>query len=92
MVVVYFRLLNYAIWGALCQEPAFFTTSPALAIPKTIAAASIDGKQVDFCEINQAFAVSFLWLRVGSTRSRTTNICFEYCLWLLSTYMIVWKQ
>jgi hypothetical protein len=46
--------------GVLCQELALFTTSPALAIPKAIVAASIDGKQIHLCEINQAFAVSFL--------------------------------
>jgi len=39
------------------QEPTLFTTSPALAIPKAIARAGIDEKQVDFYEINEAFAV-----------------------------------
>jgi len=35
----------------------FFTTSPAIAIPKAISRAGIDQSQVDFYEINEAFAV-----------------------------------
>lgn len=39
------------------QEPRAFTTSPALAIPKALARAQLALDQVDFFEINEAFAV-----------------------------------
>ncbi len=39
------------------QEPLWFTTSPALAIPKAIKHAGIDASEVDFYEINEAFSV-----------------------------------
>nr|BAF98277.1 acetyl-CoA C-acetyltransferase [Hevea brasiliensis] len=39
------------------QAPELFTTSPALAIPKTIANGGLDASQVDYYEINEAFAV-----------------------------------
>jgi len=39
------------------QSPELFTTSPAIAIPKAISRAGIDQSQVDFYEINEAFAV-----------------------------------
>lgn len=39
------------------QEPKWFTTSPALAIPKALKVAGITPEQVDFYEINEAFAV-----------------------------------
>ncbi|KAG0620544.1 hypothetical protein M758_4G224100 [Ceratodon purpureus] len=39
------------------QSPELFTTSPALAIPKAISRAGIDQSEVDFYEINEAFAV-----------------------------------
>lgn len=39
------------------QDPLWFTTSPALAIPKAIKHAGIDASEVDFYEINEAFSV-----------------------------------
>ncbi|PSR52410.1 acetyl-CoA C-acyltransferase [Adhaeribacter arboris] len=39
------------------QEPKWFTTSPALAIPKALKVAGITPEEVDFYEINEAFAV-----------------------------------
>ncbi|KAI9109023.1 hypothetical protein K1719_019978 [Acacia pycnantha] len=39
------------------QAPEFFTTAPALAIPKAISNAGLEGSQIDFYEINEAFAV-----------------------------------
>jgi acetyl-CoA C-acetyltransferase len=39
------------------QSPEWFTTSPALAIPKAIKQAGISAKEVDFYEINEAFSV-----------------------------------
>lgn len=41
------------------QEPELFTTAPALAIPKAIANAGLEASQIDFYEINEAFAVGF---------------------------------
>lgn len=39
------------------QEPIWFTTAPALAIPKAIKHAGINKSDVDFYEINEAFSV-----------------------------------
>jgi acetyl-CoA C-acetyltransferase len=39
------------------QDPIWFTTSPALALPKALAKAGIQADQVDFWEINEAFSV-----------------------------------
>jgi len=39
------------------QEPKWFTTSPALAIPKALKHAGLEPAEVDFYEINEAFAV-----------------------------------
>ena len=39
------------------QEPEWFTTAPAKAIPKALAKAEIPAKDVDFYELNEAFSV-----------------------------------
>jgi acetyl-CoA C-acetyltransferase len=39
------------------QSPEWFTTTPALAIPKAIKQAGISAKEVDYYEINEAFSV-----------------------------------
>lgn len=39
------------------QAPEWFTTTPSLAIPKALKMASVDAKDVDFYELNEAFAV-----------------------------------
>ena len=39
------------------QEPKWFTTSPALAIPKALKHAGLAPAEVDYYEINEAFAV-----------------------------------
>ncbi|MCP4120844.1 MAG: acetyl-CoA C-acyltransferase [Bacteroidetes bacterium] len=39
------------------QEPDWFTTTPAKAIPKALDKAGVDIKDVDFFEINEAFSV-----------------------------------
>lgn len=38
------------------QEPLWFTTTPALAIPRALARAGVDASKVDFYEINEAFS------------------------------------
>ncbi|EFJ29932.1 hypothetical protein SELMODRAFT_146037 [Selaginella moellendorffii] len=44
-------------YGDAEQSPELFTTSPALAIPKAIKHAGIDPSQVEYYDINEAFAV-----------------------------------
>jgi acetyl-CoA C-acetyltransferase len=39
------------------QAPEWFTTTPALAIPKALKMAGVDAKDVDYYELNEAFAV-----------------------------------
>ncbi|XP_051125465.1 acetyl-CoA acetyltransferase, cytosolic 1 [Andrographis paniculata] len=39
------------------QAPELFTTTPSLAIPKAISNAGLEASQVDYYEINEAFAV-----------------------------------
>ncbi|KAL8158620.1 hypothetical protein V2J09_000157 [Rumex salicifolius] len=39
------------------QAPEAFTTAPALAIPKAISHAGLEASQIDFYEVNEAFAV-----------------------------------
>ena len=44
-------------FGDAAQAPEWFTTTPALAIPKALKMAGIEAKDVDFYELNEAFAV-----------------------------------
>lgn len=44
-------------FGDAAQDPIWFTTSPALAIPNALKMAGISKSDVDFFEINEAFAV-----------------------------------
>eukprot|EP00743_Colponemidia_sp_Colp-15_P003925 GILK01004234.1.p1 GENE.GILK01004234.1~~GILK01004234.1.p1 ORF type:complete len:420 (-),score=87.76 GILK01004234.1:148-1407(-) len=55
-------------FGDAEQAPERFTTAPAFAIPKALAHAGIDQSQVDFYELNEAFAV------VGLVNSKLLNI------------------
>lgn len=41
----------------LGQTPELFTTTPSLAIPKAILNAGLKASQIDYYEINEAFAV-----------------------------------
>lgn len=43
-------------FGDAAQDPLWFTTAPALAIPKALAHAGVDASEVDFYEINEAFS------------------------------------
>jgi acetyl-CoA C-acetyltransferase len=47
------KILGYA---DAAQDAMWFTTTPSIAIPKAIKAAGIDKKEVDYYEINEAFA------------------------------------
>ena len=44
-------------FGDAAQKPEHFTTAPALAIPKALARANVSADDIDFFEINEAFAV-----------------------------------
>lgn len=44
-------------FGDAAREPADFTTAPSLAIPKAIAHAGLAARDVEYHEINEAFAV-----------------------------------
>ncbi len=48
------RILGFA---DAAREPIWFTTAPALAIPKALKRAGIEQKAVDYYEINEAFSV-----------------------------------
>jgi acetyl-CoA C-acetyltransferase len=39
------------------QAPEWFTTTPSLALPKAVAKASLEMKDLDFVELNEAFSV-----------------------------------
>lgn len=43
-------------FGDAAQEPLWFTTAPALAIPRALAHAGINQSDVDFWEVNEAFS------------------------------------
>ena len=43
-------------FGDAAQDPLWFTTSPALAIPKAMKMAGVEKNDVDFYEINEAFS------------------------------------
>jgi len=44
-------------YGDAEQAPSFFTTAPAKALPKAVAHAGVDMKNIDYFEINEAFSV-----------------------------------
>ena len=48
------KILSYA---DAAQEPEWFTTAPAKALPKALSKANIDIKDVDYFELNEAFSV-----------------------------------
>jgi acetyl-CoA C-acetyltransferase len=44
-------------FGDAAHEPVNFTTAPAKAVPKALAMAGVDAKDIEYHEINEAFAV-----------------------------------
>ncbi|ORX83920.1 acetyl-CoA acetyltransferase [Anaeromyces robustus] len=58
-------------WGEAAHDPAHFTTAPSLAIPKALKHAHVSQDEVDFFEINEAFAV------VSLVNSKILNIPIE---------------
>ncbi|XP_062079673.1 acetyl-CoA acetyltransferase 2-like isoform X1 [Humulus lupulus] len=61
------------------QTPEFFTTAPALVIPKAISNAGLDASQIDYYEINEAFfahgkvLMQSCFLEKLPTESKLTN-------------------
>ncbi|MCX8479726.1 MAG: acetyl-CoA C-acyltransferase [Chitinophagales bacterium] len=53
------------------QAPEWFTTAPSIAVPKALKMAGISIEQVDFFEVNEAFAV------VSMANARELNIPME---------------
>ncbi|KAL6570489.1 Acetyl-CoA acetyltransferase, cytosolic [Orobanche gracilis] len=53
-LVVIAKISGYA---DAAHAPEFFTTAPALAIPKAISNAGLEASKIDYYEINEAFAV-----------------------------------
>ncbi len=58
-------ILSYA---DAAQEPKWFTTSPALALPKALKKANLTIEEVDYFEFNEAFSV------VGLANAKILNI------------------
>lgn len=57
------------------QEPIWFTTAPALAIPKAMKMAGVSAAEVDFYEINEAFsAVAIANMRQLSIPAEKINV------------------
>ena len=48
------KIVSYA---DAAQEPKWFTTAPAKAVPKALAKANLKTEDIDFWELNQAFSV-----------------------------------
>ncbi|MDT0685796.1 acetyl-CoA C-acyltransferase [Autumnicola psychrophila] len=57
------------------QEPKWFTTSPAKALPKALANAKIKQEEVDFFEFNEAFSVVGLAnMKILGLSDKITNV------------------
>jgi acetyl-CoA C-acetyltransferase len=50
-------LASIRSYADAAQEPKWFTTAPAKALPKALAKAKLDIKEIDYFEFNEAFAV-----------------------------------
>ncbi|MFN8340075.1 MAG: acetyl-CoA C-acyltransferase [Cyclobacteriaceae bacterium] len=61
-------LARVAGYADAAREPMWFTTAPSLAIPRAIQRAGIQANQVDYFEINEAFAA------VALANAKTLNI------------------
>ena len=48
------KVVSYA---DAAQEPKWFTTAPAKAVPKALAKANLSAGDIDYWELNQAFSV-----------------------------------
>jgi acetyl-CoA C-acetyltransferase len=59
------RILSYADAE---QEPQWFTTTPSIAVPKAVAKAGLTMADIDYWELNEAFAV------VGIENSRRMKL------------------
>jgi len=68
-------LAKISAYADAAHEPEWFTTAPAKALPKALAKANIDIKDVDAFELNEAFAVVGLAnIQLLSIDAAKTNI------------------
>ncbi|AVR46291.1 acetyl-CoA C-acyltransferase [Christiangramia fulva] len=57
------------------QEPKWFTTAPAKALPKALAIAGVKQEEIDFFEFNEAFAVVGLAnMKILGLSDKNTNV------------------
>ncbi len=57
------------------QEPKWFTTAPAKALPKALAKAGVKQEEIDFFEFNEAFAVVGLAnMKILGLNDKNTNV------------------
>ncbi|MDT0676895.1 acetyl-CoA C-acyltransferase [Autumnicola musiva] len=57
------------------QEPKWFTTSPAKALPKALSKAGIDQEEIDYFEFNEAFSVVGLAnMKILGLSNEKTNV------------------
>jgi acetyl-CoA C-acetyltransferase len=64
-LIPFARILSYADAE---QAPEWFTTTPSVAVPRAVAKAGLQMNDIDFWELNEAFAV------VGIENSRRMNL------------------
>ena len=68
-------LVSIKSYADAAQEPKWFTTAPAKALPKAIAKAGIELKDVDFFEFNEAFSVVGLAnMKILGLSDKNTNV------------------
>ncbi|GKA23141.1 acetyl-CoA acetyltransferase, cytosolic 1-like protein, partial [Tanacetum coccineum] len=61
------------------QAPEWFTTAPALAIPKAISNAGLKASEIDYYEINEAFSEQDFMLIVGAVSLGTAHRLVAEC-------------
>ncbi|RVW87175.1 putative acetyl-CoA acetyltransferase, cytosolic 2 [Vitis vinifera] len=78
-------IAKIAGYGDAAQAPELFTTTPALAIPKAISNAGLKASQIDYYEINEAFAVVALanqkLLGLDPVSALVHHLYFYFCLY-----------
>jgi acetyl-CoA C-acetyltransferase len=66
-------------WGDAEQDPVDFTTTPSLAVPVALEHAGLSLSDIDYHEINEAFAVVALYVFVERVR-RIRFVCSISCV------------
>ena len=74
------------------QEPKWFTTAPAKAVPKALAKANLSAGDIDYWELNQAFSVvGLVNTKIIGLRSRKSR-CEWRCRGAWTSTWEQWKQ